>query len=155
MERISKRKAIEIFMRLILLGLFLALTALKVHDLLVEETGISLQTKKIDVEIPTVSICFGTENIAMDKFEEMLPSRFIESTTFTIQSVKNGLATYEIKHEDWGQFFYSSYKAVTQMVPCFYLDSPISTVQPPDYVKVGYFNNYFVSIEIYHNGNHF
>ena len=132
MELISKRKAIEILIRLILLASFLTLTALKVCDLLLEETAVSLHTEKRDVEIPTISICFKSDEL----MEEISPSRFIVHTKITIFSARKGTITKIINNEDWKQFFYTTYQT-TQIWPCFYFDSPISTIQHPDYAKVG------------------
>ncbi len=136
MENISKRKIIEVLIRLTLLACFFALTALKVNDLLLEETGISLQTKKRDVEIPTISICFSSDAFESDKMEEISPSQFIGSTEMSINSVRNGIRTIIIQPEDWNQFYFSTYIAPHYLFPCFYLDSPISTIHHPDYVKV-------------------
>ena len=135
MESISKRKVFEALIRLILSASFLTLTAFKVYELLLEEIGVSLHTEKRDVEIPTMSICFESDNI--NKMEEITPSNFIASTIITMYSVRNGTTAKIIQNEDWKQFFYTTYQYTpVQIWPCFYLDSPISTIQHPDFAKV-------------------
>ncbi len=127
----SNRKTIEFFVRLILAAAFIALITIKVHDLLLEETGISLHTENIDVEIPRVSICFSDDV----ELEEILPSHYIKSTKIESHSLRNGITTKTIANEEWKQFFYTTYET-QRLRPCFYLDSPISTIQHPDFAKV-------------------
>ena len=133
----SNSKFIEVILKLILLVLFIALTAIKVFDLLKEETSISLSTKKRDVEIPTITICFREPKFLMNKTEKVSASQFIDSAKINILSKTNEKSKNVIENEEWAQMYFFTRASATKMFPCLYLNSPISNFKYPDYALVG------------------
>ena len=133
----SNSKFIEVILKLILLVLFIALTAIKVFDLLKEETSISLSTKKRDVEIPTITICFREPKFLMNKTEKISASQFINSAKINILSTTNGKSVNIIENEEWAQMNFFNRGSAKKMFPCLYLNSPISSFKYPDYAQVG------------------
>ena len=131
------RKFVEVCVKLILLVLFIALTAIKVNDLLKEETSISLSTKKRDVEIPTITICFREPKFLMNKTERISASQFIEKTEISILGTANGRFKQTIENEEWAQMYFFTRGTAKKMFPCLYLNSPISSITYPDSALVG------------------
>ena len=133
----TNSKFIEVLIKLILLVLFIALTAIKVYDLLKEETSISLNSEKRDVEIPTITVCFREQKFQMNKTERISASQFIEKTDISIISTTNGKFKQTIRNEEWAQMYFFTRGTAGLMFPCLYLNSPISSIIYPDYAIVG------------------
>ena len=138
---IQKVKVLGAIIRVVLIGSFIALTAIKILEFLDEETGVSVGKEMRNVDIPTINLCFYHNDFVMNQIEKLNADNFIAYTSFSVSKkeghfIKDGL---EVK-EHWAQeTFYVTYSNPLKMYPCFYLNPPTSVIRHQDYAKVSQF----------------